>query len=64
VRAPCPTNQRTWEGRADAEGGVHVPADIVDEVMTITVAGYRPATVRRDAYRKPKRMITLRLVPE
>lgn len=56
-------NLRSWEGRADAEGGVHVPADIVDDEMTITVKGYRPASVRRNTGRRPKRVVTVRLVP-
>jgi hypothetical protein len=56
-------NGRSWEGRADAEGGVHVPADIVDDEMTVTVKGYRPATVRRNTGRRPKRVVTVRLVP-
>lgn len=54
----------SWEGRADAEGGVHVPADIVADVMTVKVKGYRLATVKRSTGRRPKRVITVRLVPE
>ena len=56
--------QRTWEGRADAEGGVHVPPDLIGDVVTITVKGYRPATVKRDTGRRPKRVVTVRLIPE
>lgn len=63
VKAPCPTQQQTWEGRADAEGGVHVPPDIVNQVMTVTVKGFKPASVRRDG-RRPKRVVTVRLLPE
>lgn len=58
------TSQESWEGRADAEGGVHVPPEIVDDVMTVTVKGYRPATVNRRTGRRPKRIITVRLVPQ
>ena len=56
-------NQRSWEGRADAEGGVHVPAEIVDDTMIVSVEGYRPATVPRSTGRRPKRVITVRLTP-
>ena len=63
IRAPCPNQQRSWEGRADAEGGVHVPQDMIDTVMTVMVDGYRPETVRLDAGR-PKRVVSVHLVPK
>lgn len=54
----------SWEGRADAEGGVHVPADIVADVMNVKVKGYKMATVKRSTGKRPKRVITVRLIPE
>jgi hypothetical protein len=55
---------RTWDGRADAEGGVHVPADMIADVMMVKVKGYRAASVSRHVGKRPKRVITVRLVPE
>jgi hypothetical protein len=55
---------RAWDGRADAEGGVHVPPDMIADVLTVQVRGYRVATVNRHVGKRPKRVITVRLVPE
>lgn len=54
----------SWEGRADAEGGVHVPFDLIADEMVVTVKGYQPVTVSRNVGRRPKRVVTVRLKPE
>jgi hypothetical protein len=64
VTATVTSPHGSWEGRADAEGGVHVPADIVADEMVVAVQGYKPATVQRNVGRRPKRVVTVRLVPQ
>lgn len=64
VTATVTSTHGSWEGRADAEGGVHVPADIVADEMVVAVRGYKPAPVKRNVGRRPKRVVTVRLVPE
>lgn len=54
----------SWEGRADAEGGVHVPYDIIADELVVKVKGYEPVTVNRNSGRRPKRVVTVRLKPE
>ena len=64
VTATVTSPRGSWEGRADAEGGVHVPPDILADEMMISTKGYRTATVKRNVGRRPKRVVTVRLIPE
>jgi hypothetical protein len=49
ARPPCPTNQKRWNGRTDAEGFVMAPTEALQVVTTIrTPAHY--ADLIRDSY--------------
>ncbi len=39
-KAPCPTNGKQWRGRTNARGIVIIPADVIQNSMTITAPGY------------------------
>jgi hypothetical protein len=41
VRAPCPTNDKQWKGKADANGYIIIPTGILQQVTTITTPSHK-----------------------
>ena len=41
IQAPCPTNDKHWKGKADANGYVVIPTNILQQVTTITTPSHK-----------------------
>ena len=41
IRAPCPSDAASWEGRTDADGRVAVPAEVIRSMRKVGAAGLR-----------------------
>jgi hypothetical protein len=40
MRAPCPTNGRTWRGRADSAGRVRIPTTVLQATVSLRTPGH------------------------
>jgi hypothetical protein len=49
VRQPCPTHEKRWNGRTDADGGVMVPSDALQVMTSIETPAHR-ADLIADSY--------------
>lgn len=49
VRAPCPTESRDWQGQTDADGWVHIPSAVFNQVTHLQAEGYGARNLMREA---------------
>ncbi len=63
VTTPCETNGRTWTGALE-NGKIVIPANDVDESMTITVDGYQAAELHLRGTLQSNGTWLLQLVPK
>src|SRR4029078_11316845 len=50
IKAPCPTNGRSWDSTTDKNGRVSVPIGMGGASMTFTLDGYEPVEMHEGTY--------------
>lgn len=49
IKAPCPTNGRSWSGTTDSKGQLTIPAAMQDASMSLTPEGFEPLALQSGA---------------
>jgi hypothetical protein len=63
IKAPCPTNSKSWQGTTNRLGVLFIPKQIIQSATTFTVRGYTATDLGRNLQQQPSGETSILLAP-